>query len=464
MQITVSNVITIENPTDNFIQWSAKNLKLPNPEYSKKARMGFWLGNTPKEIQLYKKIGNRLILPFGALRDLPVDEVQDDTKFLTDFASPARIDYGEPVPLYDYQEKAVAALYENQYGILQSKPASGKTQMGIALTKMYGKRTLWLTHTIDLLNQSKERAERYIDKKLIGTITAGKVNISEGITFATIQTLAKQDLNLLKDTWDLIIVDECHRVCTSASSTTMFEKVLNGLAARHKYGLSATVHRADGLIKATYALLGQVVYKVPDEDVEDRVMQVGILPIGTGVKTSQKCLYPDGTLNYQGMISYLTEHFGRNEEIVEEIKANKDHSCLILSERVNHLSDLRYGLPDDMFGKSVMITGKMTSKQGKKEREEALEDMRTGKAKYLFATYQLAKEGLDIPRLDRLFLASPVKDYAVVSQAVGRIARRHDKKKDAICLDFVDDIPYLQKAYKQRLRTYRKDNCYMVTE
>ena len=56
--------------------------------------------------------------------------------------------------------------------------------------------------------------------------------------------------------------------------------MLNSLAARHKYGLSATVHRADGMIAATYALLGHVVHTVPDEAVKGKIMQVGIKPLG----------------------------------------------------------------------------------------------------------------------------------------------------------------------------------------
>ena len=90
-----------------------------------------------------------------------------------------------------------------------------------------------------------------------------------------------------------------------------------------------------------------------------------------------------------------------------------------------------------------MISGKMTTKKGKAEREQALEDMRSGKKKYLFATYSLAKEGLDVPRLERLYLTTPQKDYAVVTQSIGRIARTLEGKSDPIAYDFVDDIAYL---------------------
>lgn len=111
-----------------------------------------------------------------------------------------------------------------------------------------------------------------------------------------------------------------------------------------------------------------------------------------------------------------------------------------------------------------MISGKMTSKKGKAEREKALNDMRQGSKKYLFATYSLAKEGLDVPCLERLFLATPQKDYAVITQSIGRIARIAEGKQPPIAYDFVDDIPYLRKSYKTRCTTYRKNGCYFTED
>lgn len=462
MNVTVSNVLTIENPTKDAQMWCKKNLVIPNPEYAKKARMHFWLGDTPKNLTLYEQRGDTLVLPFGTLRNLPPCIAQEST-FQSAFPAPVRVFYGEgDVPLYDYQEIAVQALYEAKYGILQSPAGSGKTQMGIALVKKFGKRALWLTHTLDLLKQSKARAELYMDSKLIGTITEGKVNLGIGITFATVQTMSMLDLTQYRDYWDVIIVDECHHVAGSPTAVTQFYKVLNSLAARHKIGLSATVHRADGMIEATYAILGRVVYEVPPESVKDKIMEVGIKPVGTGVEISRDCLNSDGTLNYTKLISYLCTSDTRNDIIHECIVSESDKSCLILSDRLDHLSWLMSTLPLRMRDKAVMINGKMTSKKGKAEREQAIEDMRTGKKKYLFATYKLAEEGLDIPRLERLFLTTPKKDYKVVTQSIGRVARTFDGKADPIAYDFVDDIAYLVKSYKKRCTTYRKNGCYFL--
>lgn len=460
MQIDVSNTLIVKEPSVLMEKWCQDNLTIPNPEYAKKARMGFWTGNTPKTLSLYEKRGGDLVLPFGTLRALPRELVQD-THFESCFKPSVAIDYGENVPLYPYQQKAVDEVYRAQYGILRSPAGSGKTQMGIALVKKFGKRALWLTHTLDLLKQSKERAERYMNKDLIGVITGGKVNIGRGITFATIQTMSKLDLSQYKDYFDVIIVDECHRCAGTPTSMTMFSKVLNSLAARHKIGLSATVHRSDGMIIATYALLGQIVYTVPDEAVKDTVMKVGIYPIGTDVEISREALNTDGTLNYTKLINYLSENTARNEVILAALVENREHAGLVLSDRIGHLEALIKALPPDMQKNAAIVTGKMTTKAGKAEREQAIEDMRTGRKKYLFATYNLCKEGLDIPCLERLYMTTPVKDYAVVVQSIGRIARKCQGKESAICYDFVDDMIYTVRAYKQRLRHYKKAGAYL---
>ena len=422
--------------------------------------MHFWIGQTPEWLYLYEVHGDKLILPFGVLRSiLPMVDIDGSCMA---FPAATQIDYGCKVPLYDYQEKAVEEMYWKQYGILQSAAGSGKTQMAIELIARHKKRALFLTHTKDLLTQAKQRAEQYMNPALLGTITEGKVSLGSGITFATVQTMCNLDLAQYKDYWDVVIVDECHRVAGTPTAVSQFSKVLNSLAARHKYGLSATVHRSDGLIQSTFALLGDVIYTVPPEAVADKIMRVGVNPVPTGIGISRACMNTDGTLNYAKLIGYLAESEDRNKLIVDCITANRDNPSLILSDRLGHLETLMAMLPADMREDAVMVSGKMTTKKGKAEREQAIADMRSGAKKYLFATYSLAKEGLDIPCLERLYMATPQKDYAVITQAIGRIARTSPSKADPVCYDFVDDIQFLVKAYKKRCTTYRKNGCYFV--
>jgi superfamily II DNA or RNA helicase len=460
----VGSTIRVVEPSEELVRWCKDHLTLPNPDYYKKERMGLWVGKTPKTISLWR-MGNlhRMVrnelyplpileMPFGVFRDVYhfMDNVQ------VTFLEAEHVEYGDPIPLYDYQADAVQAAFRKRYGILQAPAGCGKTQMGLALIQRYGVKALWLTHTKDLLNQSKERAERYMDKSLMGTITEGKVDIGKGITFATVQTMSKMNLREYRDTWGVIICDECHRVCCSATGVAMFEKVLNELSCGHKYGLSATVHRADGLIRATFALIGRVVYTVPETAVEALVEPVSVETVQTYAEFPEDAVKDDGSIVWAKLINGLCADRERNRLIGEKLRENKEYSCLILSDRLAHLEALMTELPVEMMDKAVMISGRMTSKKGKAEREAAIEQMRTGEKKYLFATYTLAKEGLDVPRLERLFLTTPQKDEAIIIQSLGRIARKFAGKAKPVCVDFVDGkIGMMVGMWKKRMRIYR---------
>lgn len=455
----VGSTIRVVEPSEELVRWCKDHLTLPNPDYYKKERMGLWTGKTPETISLWRMGSTThshlpiLEMPFGVF--LEVRPLLENVNIV--FGKRDRVNYGEPIPLYDYQKQAVDEVVRRRYGILQAPAGCGKTQMGLAVIQKHGYKALWLTHTKDLLNQSKERAERYMDKALMGTITEGKVDIGKGITFATVQTMSKMDLREYRDTWGVIICDECHRVCCSATGVAMFEKVLNSLSCGHKYGLSATVHRADGLIRATFALIGRVVYTVPEAAVEALVEPVSVETVQTEAEFPEEAMKEDGSIVWAKLINGLCADDGRCTCIADKLVENKGYSCLILSDRLSHLETLMGMLPDDMRADAVMISGKMTSKKGKAEREAAIEQMRTGEKKYLFSSYNLSREGLDIPRLERLFLTTPQKDEAVIIQSLGRIARKFDGKAKPVCIDFVDaKIGIMVGMHNRRRQIYRQ--------
>ena len=401
-------------------------------------------------LKLYK------YMPFSSEKH--ISNYKARVKYVNAYRRIKSIEYSAP-----RETRCISVDSDNNLYLTDGFVVTHNTQSALSLVSMLGRKTLWLCHTLDLVKQSKQRAEMYMNPDLIGTITEGKVNIGKGITFATVQTMAHLDLSLYRDTWDVICVDECHRVSYSPTSLTMYAKVLNALAARHKYGLSATVHRADGMITATYALLGGVAYEVPEEAVQSKVMTVSVKPRSTETEPSMEFLDTDGTLVYSKLINYLACDDKRNKLIASDLVENRNHYNLILSDRLAHLKSIMALLPPDLQEQAVMIDGKMTSKKGKELREQAIEDMRQGKKRYLFATYSLAKEGLDVPRLDRLYLTTPQKDYAVITQSIGRIARTFDGKGEPVCYDYVDGgIKYLVRCYKKRCTTYRKCKCRFV--
>lgn len=206
----IDNKLTIYAPTPEFEDWCKRALTLPNPDYAKKIQLGKWTGGTKPTIQLYEKRPDSIILPFGCVQsvfyrfgsDMELDNVLKPFK---------RLDYHSGINLRDYQKKAVEAAMRFKNGVLVMPCGAGKTQTALQLIASVGGRALWLTHTGDLLKQSLERAKSTlgVSAKSYGTITGGKINVGETITFATVQTMAKVDLADLKYAFDMVIVDEC---------------------------------------------------------------------------------------------------------------------------------------------------------------------------------------------------------------------------------------------------------------
>ena len=70
MHMTVSSQLRIDDPTPELLAWCKKNLVLANPDYAKKARMNFYLGNTPQKLYLMQWDGDTLVLPYGCFNDV----------------------------------------------------------------------------------------------------------------------------------------------------------------------------------------------------------------------------------------------------------------------------------------------------------------------------------------------------------------------------------------------------------
>lgn len=263
---------------------------------------------------------------------------------------------------------------------------SGKTQTALQLISELKLKTLWITHTYDLLNQSYDRAKSNLENIGLGKIAAGKVDIGTHITFATVQTLSKIDLTDLKHEWDCIIVDEGHRICGTPAQLGMFYKVINSLSCRYKYALTATPYRnVKGTEKALFGLIGNIICEIPKEAVEDKTIKAKIQPVMTDFEIPEECMKWDGTINYTRLTTELSEDFKRNKLIEKILKKCKGNSTLVLGDRLNQLYELQ-----DLMHYGVVIDGKMTSKKAKAQREQYIQDMRDGKEKLLFATYRIS--------------------------------------------------------------------------
>jgi superfamily II DNA or RNA helicase len=85
-------------------------------------------------------------------------------------------------------------------------------------------------------------------------------------------------------------------------------------------------------------------------------------------------------------------------------------------------------------------------------KEEEL--LKTSKKQIIFGTFSQAHEGLDIPTLDTVILATPKSD---IKQSIGRILRETVGKKNCPQIyDIWDQWCLLHAMYQKRRKVYRQ--------
>lgn len=467
MLIIISNIIEIREPTKEILDYCKKKLVFYNPDYIKKQRMGFWIGKTPKTIKLYDLYDGNVYLPLGCFKD--IFRMYPEVEYYHDYTVKVPRTIKSNITLRSYQEPCTKALKKHVNGIFVLPAGTGKTQIALQCASYLGQHTLFLTHTKELLNQAKQRCEDNLICTT-STITEGKCDPSGDIVFSTVQTLVNiiDKKEIKQDEFGLIVVDECHHLATNAESVTMFEKCINYFTARYKIGLTATLHRGDGLEKTTEKILGDVIYELKKEGnelvgyyeqkdiihvpLEKFQVPARVYMKNTNFKPSEECFDRSKRIMYTKLISVLTDDYDRNKLILDVCNRLQGYT-IIVSERVNQLKYLQSKLDY-----SIMIDSKMK----KKDREKIVEDFRSGKYKYLLATYSLIAEGFDVPMLENIVMASPIKDERLVIQSIGRCQRPYKDKKFANVYDFYDDVGVLYNSYKNRMKIYKREGWEVI--
>lgn len=456
MKTYISHNIQIENFTPSLYEWCENNLVVTNPKYETLMKMGkedtIRRSHISKDLKLYSRSGLTLKLPVGCLYG--VWSFIKNGFVNTQFNSCNDLSikyYACPLKLYDYQEEAINVAMKVKSGVISAPCGAGKTTIGIELIHRIGKKALWLTHTKDLLKQAAKDMKNLYPNLDIGYITDGKVDIGKDITIATVQTLEKVSPIYYANEFETVVVDECHHVSGSITFTKMFQKVLDNISARYKFGLSATAYRADSLTKTMYTTLGMT----PSGEFEpiytisrDKVNSLTAEHIRVDVETpySYDTLNPDGTMNYNALIDYLSENEFRNEAIIEKTLecAKEGRKQALLCSRVAHC-ELLYEKLKEKGLRVELITGKTAAKK----REQALNE--TDNWDVIVSTISLFKEGINIKALDSVHLCSPAKDKSAVIQSCGRCERVLEGKKEPKFFDYVDiKFNYCLSAFKKR--------------
>ena len=408
MIYTLDGELHLQDVPTPLLHKLIRELTVPNPKYTNALRLGRPTYNIPETVMLYEIRGNALTLPRGMAEEVWREKPAGTTaRDKTLKGEPLTFDTSR-FTLRGYQQKAVNAALSCQWhqGVLIAPCGAGKTEIGMAVIAHLGRPALWITHTLDLAQQAKERAQLRLglDEREVSIISGAHKRCGTKLTIATVQSLYRMELDELARTVGVVIVDECHHVVNNPEQASMFAAVLKCLPTRFVYTPRTNESPIDYV----------------------RLM---------------RCMATDA------------DRMQTVEGVIDRAVA-EGSSWLVLAASLAILERLHaYALSLGLAAEFVCGSTK------KAERTAALSRMKTGQARILFATYQLAKEGLDIPCLDRLVLATPTRNKVIVQQSIGRIQRPAPGKTEALVIDLVDEkTPQLLVQYKQRRTLYRKMN------
>ncbi len=354
-------------------------------------------------------------------------------------ASP--VEFTEHLPLSTAQEQAVAAVLRRRMGVLVAPAGAGKTTMAMAAIARRRQPALFLVHTRELAQQALRAAGQVLglDPAEVGMIGGGKWSIGERLTIALVQSLRGEIPAELTGQVGHVVVDEAHH-CPA----DMFSSVLSQFPARYLLGLSATPYRRDGLDQIINFYLGPVVASMNEKVLADRLIKPRVVKRETGLS-----VYGD---SFTEIVSQLTSDRGRNALIVHDVAqaVAEGRRCLLLSDRIEHVE-----LLTTLLQAEGLTAAALHGQKTKRQRAQVVAAAGAGELNVLVATCALVGEGFDCPRLDALFLATPVSYEGRIVQYIGRVSRTAPGKADAIVYDYVDGHPILWASWRKRSVVYR---------
>ena len=371
--------------------------------------------------------------------------------------------------LRESQIPAVETMLENETGILHAATAFGKTVVCCDMIARRGISTLILVDRADLMNQWIKRLEEFLDideelpeyqtktgrtrkrKSLIGNLQGAHDTLTGIVDVAMIRSLKKKDgfHPKLKE-YAQVYFDECHH----AASDSAIE-VLQEINAKYVYGVTATPKRGDGKEKINEFLLGPIRYRFTAKDrAEEQNINHLVYPRFTRtVKPHHLSKTPYGNDAYE----LIRNNDVRDEQVIRDVAdcVQAGRTPVVLTKYVDHAKKLSERLKT-YADRLILLTGANGTKARRAQVEE-LNKVDNSDSLILVGTGSLLGEGFDFPRLDTLFMATPVSGENVVEQYVGRLNRDYDGKENVIVYDYVDShIPKFDKMYSARMKAYKK--------
>lgn len=333
-----------------------------------------------------------------------------------------RLKFTDGVTLRDDQIPAWTAYAVAHNGLLVLACGKGKTVLTCKKIAHEGLRAL-VVAPAGVVPQWVEEIRRWLGFTP-GVVHGTRQEWDSPVVVASSQTLVARLDRIsfdIRTRFGLVVYDECHHL--SAAELSGIAPLFFG----RRFGLTATMERADGTEAAYLHHLGEVFYKDVTYALKPTAYFVR-LDTEIDVKTApvNDCR---GELSIPRLRKLLGTLPDRNERIAAHIRVALANGRRILA--LTHSVEGAHLLGEILGSEvAVVITGKQ---RNVKVRLDAFKG-----DKVVIASTEIAGEALDAPHLDTLFLTTPFTSSRLLTQAPGRILRAREGKAPPIVVTFED--------------------------
>ena len=357
---------------------------------------------------------------------------------------------GLDLELKEHQKEALKSLEEMRanhetIALLYHATGTGKTVTAVSDAKRMGGRTLFLAHTVELVEQAANTF-----RELWKTVNVGKYvdtikQPNAHVVCGSIQSVALNLDRFKDDDFDYLIIDEAHH-----ASADTYQKVLAYFKPKFTLGLTATPERADD--KNILDIFKNTAHKLDIQTAVEigELVPVRCIRIHTNVDLT-KVRFNSVQYNIRDLESkiFVPE---RNTLIADTfMEYCSEKRTVIFCASVKHAEEIAK-LICERGANAQAVSGSMKPS----ERKEYIAKFQKGEIKALCAC-DLLNEGWDCPETEVLFMARPTMSKVLYTQQLGRGMRLADGKESLIVFDFVDNASQYNMPYSMHRLFQLKD-------
>lgn len=341
-------------------------------------------------------------------------------------------------------QTAVRAAWADQVAgpliVLATGAGKTVTAMGLVADALErGERVVWVAHRRELVSKQPINTLRAFWPQLAdraGVVQGDRLDVDARAVFASVQTLGsgdKLERVLAHGPIDLLVVDEAHR-----SGAPEYQRVIKGLEARRRLGLSATPERDDGVdlsedweIVASFGI--------------DPAIKAGYLkppyavhvPVKVHLDAGSEDMAEAGAKLLQaGIVDATVEAMSRPHEAIrlpwrddKRTLSAEGRSALVFTATVEQAQ-----LTAEALTKAGRVARWVSGSMGKRDRDRITAGLCSG-AIQDGCNAAVYIEGTDIPRISCVVIARPCRSRVLFVQAVGRGLRLHETAEECLVID-----------------------------